>query len=210
VDVELLKAKPFPKTRSGYLKLLADEKLDPKKVGLLPYSVTEWTERLAVALAEHRKWPDNPHIRTKCLVYAGFLAHYAGDLCMPLHVTIHHNGRAKPDGTSSNTGIHAKVDSLVEKLGVKPEELAKDQKLEAPADLFAYVLAEIESSAKLVDRVYELEPKLPPESGPWTPDAEIEAFTRERSRASTRFLGTLYLTAWKKSAGIRLPAWLKR
>jgi hypothetical protein len=210
VDVELLQGRPFPKTRSEYLKLCAEMKLDPKKVGLLPYSVSEWTERLAVGFAEHRKWPENSSIRAKCLVYAGFLAHYAGDLCMPLHVTVHHNGRAMPDGTSPQTGIHARVDALIEKAGLKPEELAREQTAEAAADLFGFVLKEIAASGALVDRVYALEPKLPSENGPWTAEPEVEAFTRERARASARFLGSLYLTAWKRSESIRLPAWLKR
>lgn len=163
-----------------------------------------------MAFAEHRKWPENPHIKTKCLVYAGFLAHYAGDLCMPLHTTIHHDGRARADGSSPRSGIHAKVDSLIEKVALKASDLVAGQKPEAVESVFPAVLAEIERSRALVDRVYALEAKLPPENGPWTPDAEVLQFTTERGRAGARFLGSLYLTAWKKSATIKLPAWLKR
>lgn len=210
IDWELLEGRQLPATRYAYLKLCAGAKLDPEKIGTLPYSITEWTERLAVAFAEHRKYPENPHIRTKCLVYAGFLAHYACDLTMPLHCTVHHNGRARPDGSSPRTGIHTKVDSLIEKVGLKPRELAADQKLEVAEALMPFVLKEIELSRTLVDRTYELEPKLPPERGEWTPSPEVKAFTLERGRAGARFLASLYLSAWRKSARISLPPWLER
>ncbi len=210
IDLELLGGTPLPPTRYQFLKLCADKKLDPHAVGTVPYSVTEWTERLAVAFAEHRKWPENPHIRTKCLVYAGILAHYAGDMCQPLHCTIHHDGRAKADGSSPRSGIHMKVDALIERLGVKPEELAAGQKVEPLEKLFPGVVRQIENSRALVDRVYELEPKLPPTEGPITPDPAVADFTRERARESTRFLASLYLTAWRASGGITLPSWLRR
>jgi hypothetical protein len=99
----------------------------------LPYAIAEWTERLSIAFAEHRKYPANPYIQNKCLVYAGFLAHYAQDLCMPLHTTIHHDGRANPDGSTPKTGIHPRVDSLVEKLDMQPAQLAANQRVWPPA-----------------------------------------------------------------------------
>ncbi|MFN3652512.1 MAG: hypothetical protein ACK47B_23290 [Armatimonadota bacterium] len=209
-NAELLQGRPLPETRYQFLKLCAEAKLDPKEVGLLPYAVTEWTERLAVAFAEHRRWPDNPHIRTKTLVYAGFLAHYAGDLEMPLHTTIHHDGRVPPGGKSPRSGIHARVDSLPEKLGLNPKELAKGVRPAAAAEVMPFVLRELEASRAQVDRVYALEAQLPPERGDWPPSPEIRAFTRERAAAATRFLASLYLTAWEKSATIRLPEWLDR
>lgn len=211
IDWELLEGRPLPGTRYEFVKLCAEAKLDPSKVGTVPYSTTEWTERLAVAFAEHRRWPENPNIRTKCLVYAGFLAHYAGDLCMPLHTTIHYDGRVKSDGASPHTGIHAKVDSLIEKVGLTPEELARDQKVELVDRILPAVLKEIDQSRALIDRTYALEPALPPgDNTPWTPSAEVKAFTLERGRESTRFLASLYLTAWRNSARVTLPPWLDR
>jgi hypothetical protein len=210
IDWELLKGLPLPPTRNEFLQLCAREKLEPKKVGLLPYAIAEWTERLAVAFAEHRKWPENPHVRTRCLVYAGNLSHYTADLCMPLHTTIDFDGRARPDGSSPRSGIHAKVDSLVEKLALKPADLANDQSV-APAEaLLPVIVKEIHRSRAMIDRTYELEAKLPPERGDWTPTPEVRAFARERARAATRFTASMYLTAWRKSAGITLPPWLER
>jgi hypothetical protein len=209
-DQELLKGRPLPRTRYQFVKLCSEAKLDPKDVGLVPYAVTEWTERLAIGFAEHRKWPENPYIRAKCLLYAGFLAHYAGDLCQPLHVTIHYDGRAGPDGKSPRSGIHAKVDSLIEKLALKPADLARDQKAEVLNPLLPGILKEIERSRALIDRVYALEARLPPERGDWSPAPDVAAFGAERARASTGFLASLYLTAWRKSATLTLPPWLER
>lgn len=230
IDYELLKGRAFPATRDGYMTMIAGLNLAPKQAGLVPYAVAEWTERLSITFAEYRKWPNNPYIQTKSLVYAGILAHYAGDLCMPLHVTNDHDGRARPDGSSPRTGIHAKVDSLIEKLNLKPDELAKGQDIQVvsatapvpanwqgPANnraiikgLFPAILQEMELSRSKINSAYDLEAQLPPEQGAWTPSAAITAFTTERGRESTRFIASLYLTAWRRSAAIQLPRWLVR
>jgi len=210
LDSELLKGRPLPATRYQFVQLCAEMKLDPKAVGLVPYAIAEGTDRLAIAFAEHRKWPDNPFIRQKCLVYAGFLSHYAGDLCQPLHTTIDHDGRARPDGSSPRTGIHAKVDSLIEKMAFGPEELAKDQQVAPLPQLMPGIVKELEASHALVDRTYALESQLPPAEGAWTPEPEMRAFATERARAATRFIAALYLTAWRHSAQIQLPRWLVR
>ncbi|HEY0076721.1 MAG TPA: hypothetical protein VGB77_21740, partial [Abditibacteriaceae bacterium] len=124
----------LPDKRSAYMALCLKNNLDPEEIGTLPYSLMESTEKLTLAFAEHRKWPQNPHIRLKCLVYAGQLAHYAQDLQMPLHVTIHHDGRAKADGKSPRSGIHTRLDSLIEKLAERhylgAASLAQNQTLE--------------------------------------------------------------------------------
>jgi hypothetical protein len=210
IDFELLKGAELPRTRYEYERLCVARKLDPRVVGFVPYSVGEWTERLAIAFAEHRKWPENPYIPPKCLVYAGILAHYSGDMCQPLHVTVDYDGRCRADGTSPHAGIHAAVDSLIDKLGLKPEDLARDQKVEAAADLFPAIVRELNQTRSHVDQTYALEGKLPPRSGQWTPGPEAAAFTRERARESVRFTASLYLTAWRSSARIIIPTFVER
>lgn len=210
IDWELLQNKPLPANRYDFVLQCAEQKQDPRKVGLLPYSVAEWTERLAVGFAEYRKWPANPSIPIKCQVYAGILAHYTGDLCQPLHVTIDHDGRAKPDGSSPRSGIHAGMDSLVEKLGLKVDDLARDQKIEAVDALMPAILAEIQQSRGQIDRTYALEASLPPRNGAWTPSPEVARFGTERGREATRFTAAMILTAWRKSARITIPSFIER
>jgi hypothetical protein len=210
IDLEMLDGRALPPTRHEFLKLCGEMKLDPKNVGYLPYAIAEWTERLSIAFAEHRRYPDNPYIKNKCLVYAGFLAHYAQDLCMPLHTTIHHDGRAMPDGSSPKTGIHTKVDSLIEKLQMQPAALAKNQGVAAVPALLPAIVQELQQSRSRINVTYSLESQLPPENGAWTATPQVKAFADERAREATRFTASLFLTAWRNSAKIKLPQWLKR
>jgi hypothetical protein len=119
-DWELLGNRPLPPSRREFWKLCAELKIEPSNVGELPYALAEWTQRLTVTFAEARRFPDNVYIQQKALVYAGILSHYTGDCTMPLHVTIHHDGMVDATGKSPKTGIHARVDSLIERLGFTP------------------------------------------------------------------------------------------
>ncbi|KKL90411.1 hypothetical protein LCGC14_1904960 [marine sediment metagenome] len=205
-DLELLGGAKPPAKRSAYVALCMDKEINPAKVGYLPYAIVEWTQRLTIAFAEHRKWPGNPRIRAKCLVYAGLLSHYAQDACQPLHTTIHYDGRAKADGSSPRSGVHAKVDALLHKL----KATGKAVKPAAYKDLFAAVIGQIRRSHKLVDRVYELADKLPAPDDPLPADSPVAAFAAERLSAAEQFTASLYLTAWTNSAKVELPDWHKR
>ena len=217
LDLELLEERAIPSLRSEHLRLVAWLAAEPgggrvrdiASVGTLPYSVTEGLQRLTVAFAEYRRWPDDPHIRAKILVYAGLLAHYAGDLCQPLHTTLHHDGRSHPDGTSPRTGIHRRVDALPTAVPLDRAAIVAETRLVALSDGFADVVAELLASHAFVDRVYELEGDLPTaEDGRISPD--LAAFATERYAASVRFIGSLFLTAWEDSATFELPDWLQR
>jgi hypothetical protein len=207
IDIELFGEHPIPEGRDAHLKLCAELGLEPRKVGTLPYALAEWTERLAVAFAEYRKWPDNPMIQNKCFLYAGFLAHYAQDMCQPLHLTINFDGIKQPDGTRLHQGIHEKVDSAIEFLEFKPMDLARGQRIEAVDDLMPVIIKQIKTGHNLVDNVYALAEDWKNLKNP-TPD--LVEFTLIRARESVRWTASLYLTAWKLSEGIRLPGWLDR
>jgi hypothetical protein len=165
-----------------------------------------------MAFAEHRKWPNNPYVRQKCLLYAGMLAHYAADVTQPLHTTIHHDGRARADGSSPRTGIHAKVDALLGKLTVKVEDVAGglDVKAIEAAGLLPAILEELKASHALVERVYAMEKDLPGVEDPLPADSEAAKFALERLGEASRFTASLYLTAWRNSAKVRMPSWPRR
>ena len=210
LDIELLKGKPLPAQRSEFLKLCYDNDLDPSKVGTLPYAITEWTQKLTMAFAEHRQHPDNPHIRAKCLVYAGILSHYAADLHMPLHTTVHWDGRYDENMPYARTGIHTKVDALptfipYNDLFTKPLPTPL-----ASSDIFSFTMDEFAKSHKLVDRVYKLEDKLPTTWDPRINNNDVRDFTIERMHAAAAFIADLYLSAWRNSANIEVPDWMDR
>ena len=211
LDLELLQGRPLPKSRYEFTQLCTELGVKPEKVGFVPYAVAEWTERLAVAFAEHRKWPDNPFIQNKCLVYAGFIAHYAQDMCQPLHLTIHFDGWKQPDGSVLHKGIHEKVDALIEYLPLDPDDLAHAQKIEPLDDLMGEILKQFEAGHAMVEGVYELGDSLPSSGGKeWERVPRVIDFATERARESTRFTAVLYLTAWELSGKIKLDGWLDR
>ena len=209
LDWELLEGRALPRLRSEYWALLAEIGLEPASAGYLPYSMVEGWQRLVVAFAEHRAWPDNRHVKAKTLVFAGWLAHYAADACQPLHTSIHHDGRALPDHSSPRTGIHHLVDGLFEqapfdraaaRLGVVPT---------AFEDIRHAVLAGLTESHALVDRVYALEQGVRQGAEGHFPP-EVVAFARERYRTTLEFLASLFLSAWRESAVLEIPDWFGR
>lgn len=206
-DVELLNEHPIPAARDAHIQLCAELGIAPRKIGTLPYALAEWTERLTVAFAEHRKWPDNPIIQNKCFVYAGFLSHYAQDMCQPLHLTIHFDGIVKEDGTRLHAGIHEKVDSAIESLKLNPTALAKGQQIEPVGDLMPAIVKQIKAGHSLVDSVYALSEDLQDLKNP-TP--ALVDFINEQARESVRWTASLYFTAWKRSESLKLPGWLDR
>ena len=204
-DIEYLEGRAIPAKRFDFIALCFELQLDPPRVGMAPYAIAEWTERLAVAFAEHRQWPENEAIQQKCLVYAGILAHYAQDICQPLHATRDYDGKKQADGTVMGKGIHEQVDSAVERLGFTPEELAAEQDVAAFDSLMKAITGQIKKSNWRVEEVYAL-------WGHWEDenDAGVRTLTLDLARTSVRFTASLYLTAWQQSAEIRLPRWLER
>ena len=205
IDLEMLKGAALPALRYEFIELCQELDIDPTRVGLVPYAVAEWTGRLAVAFAEHRKWPENEVIWAKCLLYAGFVSHYAQDLMQPLHTTIHYNGIKGEDGTVVGKGIHEKVDSAMERLGMIPEDLAKGHELAVYDSLMAGIIQHLDASHARVSAIYEVGEK-------WNDvtDEDMRSLSFERARASVQFNASLFLTAWRKSDGMWLPSWLDR
>ncbi len=211
LDLELLEGRPLPTKRYEFIALCQEVGVKPETVGLAPYALSEWTERLAIAFAEHRKWPDNPYIQAKCQVYAGILSHYAEDICQPLHLTIHYNGRKDAEGNIDQKGIHAKVDGFPDFFEMNADELAAGLEVVPVDSLMAGIMEQVARGFKLVDRVYELGPRMPSfGQKDWVRDEEVAAFALSRARESARFTASIYLTAWRKSASLELPGWLDR
>jgi hypothetical protein len=211
MDREMLKVDTLPESRYEFVKLCYEHGVSPEKMGFVPYAVHEWTERLAVAFAEFRKWPDNPHIQSKCLIYAGFLAHYAADMCQPLHLTIHYDGRVQDEGEKLQKGIHMKVDGLVQFLEMKPKNLSGDQDVTPFESLMPDIMAEFKKGFALVDHVYNIGPRIPQyDEENWKQDTEVIAFAEDRARAATRFMARLYLTAWRLSEKLEIADYVER
>jgi hypothetical protein len=211
LDKELLEGRPLPRTRYEFIQLCHELGAKPEKVGTVVYAVSEWTERLTVAFAEHRKWPDNPYVKSKCLIYAGILAHYSEDMCQPLHLTVHFDGKKQKDGTKPLKGIHEKIDAFPETFKMDPDKMAKGLKVVPIDSLMIEVIAQFERGFKLVDTAYALGDRFPKYGQKdWKKDDEVIAFANERTRESARFTASLFVTAWHNSSSIKLDGWLDR
>jgi hypothetical protein len=210
IDFEMLKGRDLPAQRYDYLKMCARHGLDPENIGTLPYAIADWTERLTMAFAEYRRRPSDRAVQMKSLVYAGILAHYAQDLCQPLHTTVHHDGRAVEGAPSPRTGIHGKVDGLAERRGILSTAETTGVTVEPVDALMPAIIRELHASRSLIDRVFELESKLPRANNSDAIAPEVTTFARDRAKASVRFTAALLLTAWVNSAKVQLPEWLRR
>ena len=195
----------LPAKRLDFIALCKARGIQASDVGFLPYAIMEWTERLKVAFAEHRRRPNDTAIQAKILVYAGNLAHYTADLSQPLHVTIHFDGRAGPKGQSPHSGIHNKVDALLGKADFEPDVLKGIVPVRL-TNVAERVFAVIQDRAPIA-AVYELEGRMPGMSDPIGKDPQVMAFCRDRLRVAASVTADLFLTAWEDSANVVFPEW---
>ena len=204
-DLELLGDAALPESRPAFRALLREKGIAVERIGALPYALVEATERLAIALAEHRKWPGNPHLRAKCWHHAGILAHYAADACMPLHLTIHYDGRVPAlEADSPRTGIHERVDALPAKIApgrVFTEPLPEAEPFD---DLWQGVRTALRKSHGRVDRVYALEPDIPAADAALA-DESVREWTVAQCRRAAQLTARLIVTALSRADEIPIP-----
>jgi hypothetical protein len=209
IDMEHLRDRELPPTREEFSALCRELGTDPWKTGALPYAIAEWHDRLALAFAEHRKWPEDERVRWKALYVAGILSHYAADAAQPLHTTVHFDGWAGKDGVSPRSGIHARMDALPVVAGLTPKEMAEGSLPDAQDGAFSLAVRVIGESHNLVDRVYGMEGLLPDPAAPRPVrvDPKAKALALDCSSRAARAVAAAWLSAWKRSAEVRLPEW---
>ena len=115
--------------------------------------------------------------------YAGVLAHFTGDLSMPLHTTRDYDGKKGADGAWVQRGIHARIDAFPERHGLSSKEISQHLEPTQLEDVWAEVLHCIEESHKRVGRCYELDAQGTMER----PTAESRAFILECCRCGAQF-----------------------
>jgi len=208
LDLELLAGRELPPDRHEFLRLCAELKLSPASVGALPYAIVEWHDRLALAFAQYRRRPRDPAVRAKVLYTAGVLSHYTADAAQPLHCTVHYDGRLNPDGSSPRSGVHLRMDALPGVAGLRAGDLG-NFRAEPVEDVFALAVTAIRESNRRVDRVYELEDRLPDPNAdvPPAPDEEVRGLALECAKAGAELTAAVWYSAWEHSAQIELPPW---
>jgi hypothetical protein len=182
------------------------ERFKPQTVGLLPWQMDEYLERLEADMRHYRerkaaqKPLDGPQL---AIIYdAGVLGHYVADGSQPLHTTVNYNGwaqRDNPDGFTRERGIHSQFESdfvheNMRASNVLPLVPTVPRLLSSP---FQDILAYLQTSHGQVREVYELE-----KQGALTGkgSAESRSFTAERLAAGATMLRDMIYTAWVRSA----------
>jgi hypothetical protein len=201
IDLEDYDGKDLPADRYKAIALLIQLGRKPEQTGMLPYAILEHFDRLTVAFADWRADPENEAARMKCIVYAGVLAHFTGDLAMPLHTTRDYDGKKGADGSWIQKGIHARIDAFPEKHGLGSEEISRNLQPNQLDDVWAEVLNRIQESHKKVDRCYELDAQGAMER----PSAESRAFILDCCRSGAQLTLDLWYSAWVRSAKLPPP-----
>ena len=196
LDLEEFGGKELPADRWKAIALLQKLGKKPDRVGFLPYAIMENYDRLSVAFYDYRADKENPAIQAKCIVYAGILSHLTGDCMMPLHTTIHYDGRIDEDGNKAQKGIHAKIDGFPEKFDLAAEEMGRGLEAKKIEGVWDHVLKQIRDSHGHIDRCYALD-----KAGAFDkPTKESRQFILDRCRAGTQFTMDLWYSAWLRSA----------
>lgn len=175
----------------------------PAGVGMLPYRLLEDFQKLRGAFAQYRRNPEDPNIQQEILVYAGLLAHYAGDTSQPLHMTVHFDGRVDAQGRVIKAkGIHARFEGAFVDKFVAPADCRPYVRTPVVyQDLYGAIREAFATSFAEIDRVYQLD-----ETGLLeTPDAATRTFVQQRLAHGSSFLASLWYTAWKASETVELP-----
>jgi hypothetical protein len=223
---------PLPRKRYEFLRKLNElqhERLSdasdftPQHVGMLPWEVQEIWERLEaafhvyrIAVGEYRPkdykelapidGSDLSDIKASVLFYAGWLGHYVGDACMPLHVSIHLAGwtlRDDPDGYTRNPGIHHRFEEVADEAiqdgditALKIQSsVSSTQQL---PDAFIGILEYLKKENTYVEDVYRLD-----KSGDLTVGSgRTIRFIELRMAEGSSMLRDLIYTAWIESRSL--------
>ncbi len=174
-------------------------------VGLLPYVMLEYTQRLRVGFRAWRaaRSPEQrAFIEARIINDAGILGHYVTDAANPAHTTIHYNGwrGANPNGYATDNRFHARFETAFVQAHLRVADLTPlvPDSPRAFDDVRAAVLAHIHESHALVESLYRLDKERPFGADNRNPAAR--AFAAERLAAGSRMLRDLWWTAWVTSA----------
>ena len=231
---------PLPRRRTEFAMRLEQMRaqagtdanlMRPERIGTLPWEADEIFERLTSAFRSYRiasgdmkesEFPDEapitaadlPYIEDSARYYAGWLGHYIGDGCMPLHTSVNMSGwilKENPHGYTRNGEIHHRfevvADSAIEQHLITEDHIlpmvAKPQALDDP---FAATLKYLQSENRFVEDVYKMDKQGAIEKS-GTPD--LDHFIELRMAEGSAMLRDLIYSAWiqsKESVRPTLPA----
>jgi hypothetical protein len=213
IDMEYLAdVGDLPKRRYQFLKELAaaqakhpDMKLAPEQVGLLPYAIQEYYERLEAAFRDYRDIvaaKQSPRtIEAEIVFTAGILGHWVADGSQPMHASIQYNGWTgpNPNGYTTSKDVHTRFEGDFVHDNIKLADFAP--LVPTPAvvypDVFTEALAYLNHTNSFIEQTYRIE-KTGAFTGHGTPEGK--AFVDERLAAGAAELRNMIYSAWINSA----------
>lgn len=189
--------------RYAFIEALGQAGRKPSEAGFLPYRILELFQTLRIEFRLWRVTADpikREMIEQRIINDAGILGHYVADGANPHHTTMHHNGwiGENPKGYSTSNKIHYQFESVYVQTHLQVNDVLP---LVGTARVLAKpreeVIAYLQTSKSLVEKLYELEKK---ESfGDATKSEEHKKFVQERLAAGAQMLRDLWWTAWVTS-----------
>jgi hypothetical protein len=231
-----LAASPLPRQRYEYLKRLESlrqqspdqaAQLTPQFTGTLPWQVEEVYQRLVSTFIVYRivtgdipasrgvdmeplSKDDLPNIESAAIFYAGWLGHYVGDGCMPLHASINVSGwieKANPNHYTTAGTIHHNYEAVTDQaiadhaITVRAIESLVPPVRSIP-DSFAGTLTYLRAEGSFAPQVYEIE-KHGALTNAGTP--ALDTFTEARMAEGAAMLRDLIYSAWLQSKDAKAP-----
>ena len=213
IDLEYVDwLKPLPPDRYRFIQAIYEYRAQhpgtdvpaPEKIGFQPYITIEVFDRLKVAFRQYRHAQagqgSKADAEADAIFYAGWLGHYVGDGCNPMHTSIQYNGWVGPNpkGFSTAHDVHAKMETVFVNANPEVTRIAdlvgKPRHLDHP---FADYIDYLRGSQSRIERAYQLE-KQGGFDGRGSP--ESREFIRQQLGRGAQMLLNLWYTAWVDSA----------
>jgi hypothetical protein len=153
---------------------------------------------------------DLPNIESAAIFYAGWLGHYVGDGCMPLHASINVSGwieKANPNHYTTAGTIHHNYEAVTDQaiadhaITVRAIESLVPPVRSIP-DSFAGTLTYLRAEGSFAPQVYEIE-KHGALTNAGTP--ALDTFTEARMAEGAAMLRDLIYSAWLQSKDAKAP-----
>jgi hypothetical protein len=195
--------------RYGFIDTLAAANIKASTMGVLPFSMLEWAQKLRVDFRNWRIAPDSikPWIEARIIEAriiddAGILGHYVADGANPAHTSVNFNGWTgpNPNGYATDNRFHARFESIYVGSNVKLSDVTSrmDTVAKVLPDLRAAIIQYLHEGNAQVEPMYKIDKAHPFDAMTTAP--ENKAFAVARLTAGATMLRDIWWTAWVTSA----------
>jgi hypothetical protein len=208
IDIETPESfQAIPDDRYKYADWLRARGQDVKDVGLLPYAMLEYYQRVQVLF---RLWRDpqreaeRDQIEQNIIHYAGVLGHYVADGSNPLHTTVHYNGWTtswNPD-LFTREPLHSRFEAEYVRAQIQAADFSGLVKTARQLpDPFHAITKYLLESFSQVQELYRMDKVARWDGNNRNPEAK--KFVVARLGAASQMLADLWYSAWLGSANVR-------